>query len=375
MAWEASRVACTEAANSRMGRNVGIDLAKALATLGVVTLHFVGPRAGSVNAALYLMGSFSIPIFVMCNGYFVLNKHAVNWTYAVWKAFDLLALVILWCVVNWALFAMARRDLGIWGVLTPLHDFLASAMQRGDDGILWYLWMLAGLELSAPIMVDARNRFGWLPPLVVLAGICLSVDIASIIAEAHGGIAVQSCVPQPLRVWTWLFYFCLGGALGSGGVLKRPIRQFAARPLVMLVFGTVMGVLLWGYGVRWCLWGMDKAEYLYDDPIVVLLSVSLLLLCDVGCKGAIDGRVSRAITKVSVAGLGVYVLQVLVRAFLRHFYQLENPLINLALVPMVYLLLLGIALLLGRLPALKCLVRVGWVPRHGCGQQIDRSES
>ena len=364
MAWEASRVACTEAANSKMGRNVGIDLAKALATLGVVTLHFVGPRAGSVNAALYLMGSFSIPIFVMCNGYFVLNKHAVNWTYAVWKAFDLLALVILWCVVNWALFAMARRDLGIWGVLTPLHDFLASAMQRGDDSILWYLWVLAGLELSAPVVVDARNRFGWQPLLVVLALICLSVDVASILAEVHGGIAVQSCVPQPLRVWTWLFYYCLGGALGSRCVLKRSTRQSAARLLVMLAFGTLMGVLLWGYGVRWCLLGMDKAEYLYDDPLVALFSISLLLLCDVGCMGTIDGRASWAIARVSAAGLGIYVLQVPVRAFQRHFYQLENPIINLALVPTAYLLLLGMTLLLGRLPALKCLVRIGWVPRH-----------
>ncbi len=365
----------TEANNQRTSRNVGIDLAKALAAFGVVTLHFVGPRAGSVNAILYIFASFSIPIFVMCNGYFVLNKRAVNWRYAIWKAIDLLALALLWCVVNWALFAMARHDLGVWSVLTPLHDFLASAIQRGDDGILWYIWMLAGLELTAPVVVDVRNRFGWLPLLVVLAVICFSVDVASILAEARGSVAIQSCVPQPLRVWTWLLYFCLGGVLGSRDVLKRPIRLSATRSLVLLTLGTGTGVFLWGYGIRWCLWGMDKAEYLYDDPMVVMFSVSLLLLCDVGCMSAIDGRVSRAITRVSAAGLGVYVLQVPVRAFQRHFYQLENSLINLALVPVAYLLLLGMALLLGWLPALKCLVRVGWIPRHAYGQQSDRSES
>ena len=365
----------TEANNQRTSRNVGIDLAKALAAFGVVTLHFVGPRAGSVNAILYIFASFSIPIFVMCNGYFVLNKRAVNWRYAIWKAIDLLALALLWCVVNWALFAMARHDLGVWGVLTPLHDFLASAMQRGNDGIFWYLWMLAGLELTAPVVVDARNRFGWLPLLVVLAVICLGVDVASILAEARGGAAVQSYVPQSLRVWTWLLYFCLGGAVGSRGLLKRSIRQSVTHSFVMLTFGAGTGLLIWGYGIRWCLWGMDKAEYLYDDPMVVLLSVSLLLLCDVGCMSATDGRASRAIAKVSAAGLGVYVLQVPVRAFQWRFYQLENPLINLALVPAAYLLLLGMALLLGWLPALKCLVRVGWVPRHAYGQQLDRGES
>lgn len=33
------------------------------------------------------------------------------------------------------------------------------------------------------------------------------------------------------------------------------------------------------------MWGMDKAEYLYDDPSVMLFSASLLLLCDAGCAG------------------------------------------------------------------------------------------
>lgn len=371
----ASRVAYTGAANQKVGRNVGIDLAKALATLGVVTLHFVGPQAGSINAALYLLASFSIPVFVMCNGYFVLNKIAVNWRYSVWKAVDLLVLALLWCVVNWALFAMARRNMGVWGVFSPLHDFLACAMQRGDNGIFWYLWMLAGLELSVPVVVAARNRFGWLPLLVVLAVICLSVDVAAIIVEARGGVAVQSCVPQSLRVWTWFLYFCLGGALGSADALKRLFKRSATFSLAMLTVVAVAGVLLWGYGVRWRLWGMAKAEYLYDDPTVVLLSVSLLLLCDVGCMSVIDSRVSRIIASVSAAGLGVYVLQVPLRAFQQRFYRLENPLINLVLVPIAYLLLLGMTLLLEKLPALNCLVRIGWVPRHTYEQQLDGSES
>lgn len=225
------------------GRNVGIDLAKALAAFGVVVLHFIGPQAGAFNAALYLLAAFAIPVFIMCNGWFVLNKDSITWRYSVGKAAGLIMLCALWCVVNWAIFAVVRHDLGVWGVLTPVHDFLACALQRGDDGILWYLWMLAGLELAAPIVAAIRKTVGWGPLVVTLGVLCLCIDVASAAAGATDRPSVQSVVPQPLRAWTWLFYFCLGGMLG-GLSMRSGVGRGVVRPALMFIAGAGGGAHL-----------------------------------------------------------------------------------------------------------------------------------
>lgn len=102
---------------------------------------------------------------------------------------------------------------------------------------------------------------------------------------------------------------------------------------------------------------MDKAEYLYDDPSVMFFAVGLLMLCDAGCSGLSYGRATHFITGIGGAGLGIYVLQVPSRALLRHLYQLGDPLINLVLVSVAYVVLLGVSLALGKVPGLRVLVR------------------
>lgn len=205
-------------------RNIGIDLVKAIAALGVVVLHFIGPQAGLANAAVYLLASFSIPVFIMCNGYFVLNKHEITWGYSARKAMDFLAVAFRWCVVNWALLAFFCNNLGNWGLLTPIHDYMASALQHGDDGILWYLWMLAVLELLAPGLKIVFNRAGRMQALAILFGVCICLNTVSIFSEMHGGMAIQAAVPQTLRLWTWVFYYVFGGGVG------RPRYTTQTRP-------------------------------------------------------------------------------------------------------------------------------------------------
>lgn len=81
------------------------------------------------------------------------------------------------------------------------------------------------------------------------------------------------------------------------------------------------------------------------------------------------------ITQVGAAGFGIYTLQLPVRAFLRHFYQLSNSTINFILVPVAYLVLLTLSLLLGMLPVLNRLVQVGGRVKYGYMQNSDRREN
>lgn len=344
-------------------RNAGLDLIKVIAAFGVVVLHFVGPQAGSGNAVIYLIAAFSIPVFVMVNGYFVLNKRGETRGYGCRKAADLLLLCLLWSVVIWCLFSMANQNMGPWGPMGGLYVFFSCSLQRGDASILWFLWMLAGLELVSPLIKRAARKIG-LGSIAALFGVvCLCINIGSCVLEARCGHSIQDVVPQSLRIWTWLFYFCLGGYLGRSDVKKRTLSQGAVPAGITFLIGSG-GLIIWGYGVRWALWGMDKAEYLYDDPAVALMAVGLFVFCDVGCTRLVESsHGARCIAKMSSACLGVYVLQVPVRAVFRHYYLLDNPILNILLVPFVWALLLLMTLVLMRLPGFRWLVKVGLFSR------------
>lgn len=89
------------------------------------------------------------------------------------------------------------------------------------------------------------------------------------------------------------------------------------------------------------------------------MALGLVVLCDVACSRVeSDGRFACVVARVSSAGLGIYVLQVPVRAIQRHLYDLGDPVANLVLVPAMWFLLLGLALLFDRVPRIRSLMRI-----------------
>ena len=63
----------------RKVRNINLDLLKVLACVGVVLLHttmggFKDTGSWNLLAYLYYLGTYSIPLFFMVNGYLLLGK-------------------------------------------------------------------------------------------------------------------------------------------------------------------------------------------------------------------------------------------------------------------------------------------------------------
>ena len=82
-------------------RNINLDLIKVLACIGVVLLHttMVGfKETGSWNllAYLYYLGTYSIPLFFMVNGYLLLGKRNITYSYILEKVKWILITVSSW---------------------------------------------------------------------------------------------------------------------------------------------------------------------------------------------------------------------------------------------------------------------------------------
>ena len=66
-------------------RNLGLDLLKIFSCIGVVILHSTRPGFNlehyNISAYLYYLATYAIPLFFMLNGYFLLNKKKLPYSY------------------------------------------------------------------------------------------------------------------------------------------------------------------------------------------------------------------------------------------------------------------------------------------------------
>jgi surface polysaccharide O-acyltransferase-like enzyme len=74
-----------------MKRNLELDLLKIIACFTVIVVHVTGIIATNnsniytINHTLYYIGSFSIQMFFMVNGFFSLNKKNISYQYVIKK--------------------------------------------------------------------------------------------------------------------------------------------------------------------------------------------------------------------------------------------------------------------------------------------------
>mgnify|MGYP000580179921 CR=1 FL=1 len=66
-------------------RNTNLDLLKIMACIGVVLLHTTMPgfketRICNYSSYLYYLGTYSIPLFFMVNGYLMLGKSEIKYS-------------------------------------------------------------------------------------------------------------------------------------------------------------------------------------------------------------------------------------------------------------------------------------------------------
>lgn len=85
-------------------RNINLDLLKVLACVGVVLLHttmggFKETGSWNLLAYLYYLGTYSIPLFFMINGYLLLGKREITYLYILQKVKWILITVSSWTFI------------------------------------------------------------------------------------------------------------------------------------------------------------------------------------------------------------------------------------------------------------------------------------
>ncbi|MDN3547429.1 acyltransferase [Mucilaginibacter aquaedulcis] len=211
-------------------RNYGLDVLRVIACYMVIQVHsgefyYIGDGGMVLNTpdahAVDWYNSICricVPLFVMISGFFLFPVNDVNAFFK--KRFSRVAIpFVLWCI----LYALYQYFMGGADMRTVLFNILKIPVNYGVDiGHLWFVYMLLGLYLFAPIIspwIQTASRKG-MEFYLILWGVAFSLPYIHLVFPEIWGEAYWNNTPM-------LYYF--SGFLGYV-VLANYIKRFHMQP-------------------------------------------------------------------------------------------------------------------------------------------------
>ena len=253
----------------RKYRNINLDLLKVLACVGVVLLHtaMVGfKKTGSWNflTYLYYLGTYSIPLFFMVNGYLLLGKREITYSYVLQKIKWILITVSSWTFIVW----LFKRDF----TENLIKKIVGSLIQRGYFFQFWFFGALILIYLCLPVLktvINSKRKYVYILSLLVAIGFI--VELANIFLQ----MPIQTHVMQTFRLWTWFFYYLLGGYIAQFNVDNLKYRFKNWMKIVSILLALISPIILFFLAKN--TYHNLFAEYFYDILFVKLTSLGIFL--------------------------------------------------------------------------------------------------
>ena len=278
-------------------RNINLDLIKVLACIGVVLLHttmggFKETGSWNLLAYLYYLGTYSIPLFFMVNGYLLLGKKEITYPYVLQKVKWILTIVSLWTIIVW----LFKRDFTV----NPIKKIIGSLLQKGYFSQFWFFGALILIYLCLPILRKFLNsKRSYLYILSSLVTIGLVFELANMVFQ----MPLQSYVIQTFRLWTWFFYYILGGLIAQFDkeFIKKGFRRWMkiAAVLLMLISPLIL------FFLAKTIYHNLFAEYFYDILFVKIVSLGIFLTV---LTLSLEENKSKWIVTLSNQTMGVFIV-------------------------------------------------------------------
>jgi len=278
-------------------RNINLDLIKVLACIGVVLLHttMIGfNETGSWNllAYLYYLGTYSIPLFFMVNGYLLLGKRNITYSYILQKVKWILLTVLSWTIIVW----LFKRDFAV----NPVKKAIGSLLQKGYFSQFWFFGALILIYLCLPILrkfLNSKRSYLYILSFFVATG--LIFELVNIILQ----MPLQSYVIQTFRLWTWFFYYILGGLIAQFDkeFIKKGIKRWMKIVAVLLMLISPLILFFLAKTIYHNLF----AEYFYDILFVKIVSLGIFLTV---LTLSLEENKSKWIVTLSNQTMGVFIV-------------------------------------------------------------------
>lgn len=289
-------------------RNYNIDLIKLLACGGVVLEHasvkmyFDGHL---ISTILYNMGMASVPLFLMCSGFFMLHKKYSYWDIHR-KVLKIVFLVFFWGG-SYFLLTIPFKDISM---LRFLDNSFGPLVQRGYFSQLWFLGALIILYELQPILIWLKKYPNF---YYLFFGILMFLSMIININSMFDGHYIASNIPQTFRVWSWIGYYILGDIAYTLQIKRVNFPKYFSWISFVLI-------LIYSYLIEFCE-GISKNEYVYDSlfiHVMILIIFMTLLNCKLSIRRIIFIKHGIPYT------MGIYLFQQTFRRIYYSCFSLKN---------------------------------------------------
>lgn len=208
----------------------------------------------------------TIPIFIAVSGYLLLGRGNSSYLYSSGKILRILKIALVA-----ELLCELFKVLVFNKVFSPV-EFIKSYFLGlfYYNAVTWFLGVLIVLYLLYPIInklyVQYPRGFLW------MMGGCMVIQAIFFIRTlgiGEGMIPHEESVPQAYRLWNWIFYFSIGGAIKRYGWLWRLGRLWIAIALCAVNTCLFQMYLVRHFGIRYI-------EYTYATPICALNVIAVM---------------------------------------------------------------------------------------------------
>lgn len=294
-------------------RNLEIDFIKIIACLGVVFLHTIGLKSSKFNNLIYYIGTISIPLFLMVNGFMILNKGEMNIKYILKKISRLLYVVIIWNIIDFII--IFYREGKIDNIIIQI---IKSLLEKGNITWFWFMGALILLYICTPILYKIlHNEKINAKFLIFCVSICEIIYIINIVLGYNKIKIIKEVIPQTLRIWTWITYFYLGG-------YSKKYFKWNNKYNLVIIF-LIPFVMIYEFIVSNNILNNLYAENFYDNLFVIILT---LLVFNFILNININNKYRNVIVNISSITFGIYIIHMFLVIELNKHYNFENGLVN-----------------------------------------------
>lgn len=240
-------------------RNLNLDFIKILAMVFVVGLHSIASfYFGGININHYytitICGT-AIPLFFTVSGYLLLGRRNVDWRYSAKKIWGIVRFVFVVCWIYWVIKLIITQE-PHWDKL--YKDPLGAFLMGGTFWQFWYFGAMCLIYLLYPFLNKIYNEYkNWFVYLFIcLIFYCTTIHVINIFTPG----TFEAKLPQSLRIWNWLMYFCLGG------IIKKNEKKIGWKWVCLLAIGYCFQLII----VSNINLKMFKSDYNFASPLTLL---------------------------------------------------------------------------------------------------------
>lgn len=253
----------------RKTRNINLDLIKVISCVGVVLLHtemggFKETGSWNFSTYLYYLGTYSIPLFFIVNGYLLLGKREITYPYILQKVKWILITVSSWNIIVW----LFKRDFAV----NPIKKIVGSLLQKGYFFQFWFFGALILIYLCLPILKKffySKRRYLYILSILLVIG--LIFELTNIVLQ----MPIQTYVIQTFRLWTWFFYYLLGGYIAQFNIDNLKYRFKNWMKIVSILLLLISPIILFFLAKN--TYHNLFSEYFYDILFVKVVSLGFFL--------------------------------------------------------------------------------------------------